>query len=252
MVGQLEFNAETFSEERLTNFPQNENFLKLMQETSTMVIESKNQNEKIYCLTQLRRMFKFHSDLFKVTFSNILPHFITNLVLTDESEVVYNSLILVSEIFSIYEFDGINEWMRSLIESVLSLSSSNDGNIRDLSLIALNNASNNMFYEETLEALFESLNNKNEIIADVSLNTLRDFINFNDLNLIIHVYDWQKPFETLLNLKFANTKFSNYKFREIINSLLKKLGEEFPNFINNNLKEVYKPILFSFLEEKNN
>src|SRR5687768_3916130 len=91
-------NYETY--DNLLPYNIQENFLKLMREISTGIIENEDPKIQISLVHELRRMRKFHPELFIATFSNILIYYINNLMQSGEMEVVYHSLILVSEIFS--------------------------------------------------------------------------------------------------------------------------------------------------------
>ena len=154
---------KTYSYDQLWQFETDQNFLQLMRELSTGAIESEDSNTQIKIIVDLRRMRKFHSDLFLVTFNNIISYFIDNMIYNNDSNVTYNALVLITEIFSQYGQEEVGEWITDLLQAVLQQSSSSNEEIRKQCSLALYNTGNNMYYEDTLTTLIKSLIEQDDI-----------------------------------------------------------------------------------------
>jgi hypothetical protein len=223
--------------QNLENFSQNQNYLKLMRDISTGIIENENFQTQLKYINELRRVRKFHQDLFSVTFNNILNDFIDNSMGSNDPELVYNSLILVTEIFSFYEFYDINNWIPDLLTKVIELSAQEKNQlILNQSFIALYFLANNMFYEETLLTLLRLVKNKSEVIAKNATETLLTFIYFIDYFTLINGFDWQEPFYIILELANSSLLSNVGNVKKIISYIYRKLNEtEFVSFLQNNL-----------------
>jgi len=226
----------------LLPYDKNENLFALMRNISTGIIENKNYSDQIILIMELRRMRKYVRDLFTCTFNNIRVYFQNNIMKSSNSLVVYNSLILVSEIFSFYEFpecSDINKWISDLLSIVIKLSAStSDYQLQKQSFIALYHLANNMFYEETYECLFNLLISEESSISQNACETLLTFIFFIDSNLLIDDWDWKDQFPIILEL--ANSFNEKYieRIKNILTSLCNKFGENtFKIFLGKYLNE---------------
>ena len=122
----------------------NENFLELMREVSSGIIEKNDENGYIYCLNELRRMRKYHPRLFSITFSNILSDFLNNLMYNKNENVVTASLIFTSELFSTLDYCLNTDWLRVLIINTIDRSTCKNECIKTEALVALYNLANNI------------------------------------------------------------------------------------------------------------
>lgn len=229
----------------LVSYLDNQNYLKLMRDIQTGVKESVTKEDQIYFITELRRMRKYHRDLFSKIFSNILKDFEVSMLFNDDSEVVYHALILVSEIFSFYEESYVNEWIKDLLKSVIEISAGNENfQIKKQTCIVLHNLAYNMFYEETLLTLF-TLIKEEENISAIATDTLLSFITFIDeVNLVIN-FDWDNSLEILMELINSNLLSYMRRAKKIINYLYKKIHRErFFSFIAQYLGEGDQKIIY--------
>lgn len=219
--------------ESLLPFDQEQNYLKLMREISTGIIECKNPNDQINYINELRRMRKYHSDLFEAIFSNILSYYIINLIKSSNVEICINSLILISEIFSYYDYTSQkNQWIPHLLPLVIELSTSNNEIIKKHSYIGLNNLANNMFYQETLNTLLELIIESDKPNSENACDTLIMFINFMDEVNLLNAMDWSDPCNYLSEMLQSRRPDLVEKGKILLHRLILKFGNDFNIFIN--------------------
>jgi hypothetical protein len=225
----LKFNFVTF--ESLPNYDPDQNYLKLMREISTGIIESIDTYEQINFIIELRRMRKYHTDLFDAVFSNLLPYFIENLMKNSKIEVCYNSLILVTEIFSFFRGGPINTWIEELLPISIKFSTSKFVIIQKQSLIALYNLANNMVFDCTLTVLHEIILENEELESENALETLLLFIKSNEENYLLNIIDWSDACEILSEmLENCDEKLFD-RANIILYSLKSKYNSEFSVFL---------------------
>jgi len=225
----LKFEFVTF--ESLENYDPNQNYLKLMREISTGVIESRDTKEQIYFIRELRRMRKYQTDLFEAVFGNILPYFLENLMKNSKIEICYNSLILVTEIFSFFKLGSINTWIEELLPITVKFSTSKFGIIQKQSLIALYNLANNMVFDSTVTVLHEIIYENEELESENALETLLLFIKSNEETYLLNILDWSYPCEILFEmLQNCDDKLFE-RANIILNSLKSKYNSEFSSFL---------------------
>jgi hypothetical protein len=172
----------------ISQFDLNQDYLKLIRQTLTGIKEGKDDENQINNINELRRLRKYHSELFLASFSHILPYFINNLMKSSKLEICCNALTLVSEIFSYYFETGINSWIPDLLPITIQLSSSNFGLIWKQSYYALNNLANNMYYQETLYTLLEIVTENDEVQSENACETLVIF--FSTINKYVLLYNF--------------------------------------------------------------
>jgi hypothetical protein len=241
------FSYTSFGE--LLPFDTNQRFLQLMVEISTGIVECDESEKQIQLVTDLRRMRKYHLDLFKTTFSNILMKFINNILYKDEPEVVFHGLILVSEILGFYDFEVVNDWVQDLIQITLDLSTSPEMKIKEMANLALYNAGNNMFFIESFQVLFENLIEREEEVSSNATQTLKYLIHSSDENNLAYCYDWSEIFSQVLNsINKSEYRGNIEKLREIIFLIQQKIKENFESEVINKLHPDGQHILKNLLE----
>jgi hypothetical protein len=212
--------------EDLTNFEKNTDFNKLAELIiSTLSNLNSNWMNHFNSIVELRRLRKFHQDKFPLVFHkifNIFPEYLNSI----RSNIAKGSMILVTEIFSFYEFDYVSDWIRCLLPVILLKSSSDKKFLREEAMKALANAGGNMFYFETIEVLIEESGNKSTIISDNASNTLVSLISIIDEVNLENVGDWNILFQKLCDL--YNLKRETYvkKTHKFITSINEKLGDQ--------------------------
>lgn len=233
----------------LLPFDQKQRFLQLMVEISTGIVECSDSEKQIQFVTDLRRMRRYHLDLFKTTFNNILMKFINNILNNEEPEVVFQGLLLVSEIFSFYDFEIINDWVPDLIQITLELSTSHELKIKEMANMALYNAGNNMYFLESFQILFENLIEREEEVSSNAAQTLKILIHSSDENNLAYSYDWTEIFSIILkSINKSEYRGNIEKLREIIFLLQQKIKENFEHEIINKLQTEGQNILKNLLE----
>jgi hypothetical protein len=235
--------------DQLMPFDQSQTFLQLMVGISTGVIECDDSSKQIEIITDLRRMRKFHSDLFKKTFDNILTKFLNNMVYKDEPEVAYNALLLVSEILEFYDFEGIDNWVQDLIQAALEYTVSPHQRLKEMATLSLFNAGQNMYFEEAFLVLFENSIEREDEVAANAAQTLKCLIINSDENPLAYQYDWVEIFSAIFESLNKTENRSNIdNLREIIFLLQQKLKENFELEVVNKINPEGQKILNSLLE----
>lgn len=216
----------------LLPFDDRTNFLRLMREISTGIMESDNIEDLITSINSLRRMRKNHRDLFNPTFNNICSSLV-RLVLDDNITVSKLTLIFISEIFSVFEYETINEWIPHLLPAVIEASISSIPMIKDEALKALSNLSNNMFYEETIECLIELIQSENAQIARNAADTLCLFFTYIDSNVLLDGFNWQSIFVKVEELSSTQTDSYSSYIGASLYAIQHKLKDKFQCFLGN-------------------
>jgi hypothetical protein len=233
MEGQYKF-------EDLLPYDSKQNYLKLMRDISTGIIECNEPRDQVLMINELRRMRKYHMDLFEKTFSNILKCFVDNCLQSSNGFVLGISIKLVSEIFSYYDFDFIDNgsyWIPTLLEQVLQHAICNDDCIRKLACEALDNLANNMVYQQTIESLITNMNDESDDIAQVASEYLRLFITLINNVVLINQFDWGEIYSVITELYTnKNIKFLN-RAGYFLYQVKGKLENEFYTFMNSLAEE---------------
>ena len=192
---------------------------------STLLNLNSNWLTQFNCFTDLRRIRKFHHDKFFPVFGKIykvFPEYLNSI----RSNIAKGSLLLVTEIFSFYDFELFSDLIKTLLPMVLLKSSSDKKFLKDEALAAWNNAGCNMFYNETIEVLLEETGNKSSIVSENSFNTLISLINNFDQTLLENIGDWDIIFKKIVDLYNLKREIYVKKTLKIISTLSQKLGED--------------------------
>lgn len=209
--------------------------------TEIMEVEENDWKVNFNLLNELRRLRKFEKDMFISVFNNVkvhskvIPSFINSL----RSNLAKLALILVSEIFSCYECETVNEWMSSLIPEVLQKSVMDlKGFLKEEANKALHNFSENMLYEESIVALLKGVKHVNTKISENAFDTLIKLIHNYDHVALEHISCWKVIIVNIIDI--FNMKKDPYVKRpaKIIFAFEEKLGmEKFDKILHDNLKE---------------
>jgi hypothetical protein len=233
-----------FTFEDLKDYDRSQNYLQLLRELSTGVKESKHPNHKITIAHELRRLRKYHSDLFSAIFSNIVPSFVSNFLEDDNYEVNYYSLLLVSEIFSEYSYnndfvDTLEEWISQLLPAALELSVSTNIMVSTQAALTCDNLANNMFYEQTVMSLIDVMASDNGKVAHNATQTMISLITYIGAPMLLDSFDWQDIFTAIADYLNKGDDFIRMA-GEVIFEIRKKLNNDYDYFLTNLTDEQQK------------
>lgn len=180
------------------------NILHLLRNTLTTLKESINPTELVNAINNLRRLFKFHQELFVFCFDNVYENF-KKFLFNENQEVALYSFVLISEVF--YEewtVPEIRSWVEYLLPLVLQISSFEDHfidpQVQNLCLTCLDLLACRGHYEETILVLLDGMANDNENFSTNASKALFTFITSCDKGFLLDGYDWNGIFELIIAL----------------------------------------------------
>ena len=185
------------SYDKLEKYPSNINYVSLLREVSNGATTLGDTNKLISTITELRRMRKYHKELFEKTFDNIISRFITVYFKSSNDNTHNNHVLLagisfVNELFSEFQFEFDESWIEKLYFAIEQFFCSKDNIIKQLSREAANNLSINMHFTTTFTVFIESLDDCNEELAKFIYDLfILCFNNIDNTNLMFR-YDWNE------------------------------------------------------------
>jgi hypothetical protein len=244
----------TISYYDLKPFDQSCHFVKLLTDTSTALAESQNIDNIIDSLLTLRRILKYHYDLFKTIFNNIYSRFITNILYSNFPEVVFNGLTLVLDLFSqtenVDEDSDIQEWLVDLLQTVLDIYIVCPFTlIKGLTIRVLNVASINLIINELFLFIFEVLGDSNKDKVERAANMFYKILESGQKHSIYACESWPLFFRLVTQAKMRGNSEELYLFKKMLNILQSTLGTNFENFLSEYIKiDMEKIIIRQILE----
>jgi hypothetical protein len=191
----------------LEPFPRDVNLLRLFREISTRLLEPpQSWVDTFYSINELRRIKKFYPELFNTIFDNLTTQF-ENFISHSKIPISKLSLILMSEVFSTFQFDNdfLPNWIYKLLPIVLLKTTSESTIIKQEAYIILNNVHENMLYPETVEVLMDEMLNKNMLISNISFECLLNLIKSFPPVTLEHSVEWDIFIKTICDL-YENKK----------------------------------------------
>jgi hypothetical protein len=238
--------------QELPDYPPDTRLLHVFRNISTKIVEYEDLDwmSKFDLINELRRLRKYHKDLFFTILNNynIHKHILPELINSLRVNLAKVTLIFVYEIFNFYEEEHVNKWISYLIPIVIKKSVL-DPNLKEISRYALQSLSENMFYEETILALLEEILNSNAKISVMSCFTLIRLINNYDIIVLENLQNWEEIFTIILeNLRTYEEKRHQYKnLLKILNTIQNKLGKQiFLQVIQTNLNNFLLNLLNNY------
>jgi hypothetical protein len=232
----MEGNNSCIMYDKLNPFAQDQNFLKLIRDISTGVIEIFEPVSQISLITDLRRLRKFHKDLFITVFDNITSQFIDNMVYNNFSQVTFHSIVLITEIFGEYDEQIKSYWIKDLLQATLQHTTHKDIHVKDQCQFALHNLSSNMLFEETLYTLFISLDDSDDTVCLNAFETMRSFIYYCPPVHFANHFNWEDTFEFVLDSLEKNENKRLIEYLKIIFCAIEdKLESDFQDFLSEKL-----------------
>jgi len=233
-------NSDIQSFEDLPPFEETTNPFNLLRQACAL-LQKEFTNAEVYLavINDLRRMRKYHYDVFVSMVTSVLKTVCITIQKCPNEKQVIASLVFVKELTSQYSTDAIGNCMEYLLPVILkaSLTTSNE-DIQEEAYNSLNSIANNMFYISTYETLCLIVSNSTEsdqlstnafqtllsLIFNWEVSTLLDHINLQPLLFMSYIYE----------IYFRN----NNRGLKILKILFDKIGKE--NF--EKLKEMNKEI----------
>jgi hypothetical protein len=214
----------------LPSYDEDTKFLDVLRYISTNIIETPEYKWEIHFTTinELRRLRKHKLELFYrivndfKLYKKVFPKFI-NSIRSNLSKV---TLMLMTEVFSVYEFDHQDKWMRYIIPEVLNKSTENKIFIREEAMKCLSNVGENMFYEESMVALLQGVKSPNTKISQNACDTLIIMINNYELNALLNTQCWKEIFKLISDVYLMKTDKQVKKCEGILQTLENKISKE--------------------------
>jgi hypothetical protein len=200
----------------LVPYESNTKFLELMRMISDFILEPTQTWPNIfYSINELRRVLKFHQDLFENFFHNLVGQ-IAELITLSQTEVVKLIFRLISEIVN--QIDLIDSiWLRKLIPKILVKTTSEIHHIKSEAFQLLTHIVDNVFRPEVIEILLENVGSKHAYISNNSFEFLMKQLNYYDEACIDIAYDnfeWYDILNYVLDLyEYKKEPFVKKAFR---------------------------------------
>ncbi len=250
--------------ESLLPFPSSLDYIEFIKSTINIFkkpfqIEQINQDKQIQldiliAIENLRTARKYQYKIFENIMNCIFKNFSERIYHIENKKIVLNALVLISEIFSEYEFKSQRRWIRDLLN--LTLKNKFDficSEIMEMSNFILKKFTKTAVYPETFEALIEVIIYLSDDVAEVCENLFIEFIqnmpaanlSIFDFNYVVdNIYTNKIPIErdncitsrickcfAAIKNKLDNNQFTN--FLNILDDKNKSLFLEMINFEGN-------------------
>lgn len=259
-VENVSVKVEYQSFDDLKNYEDHEDFEEINLQILNMINDELNWLNQYESLNNLRRLNKYCPLIFNSILQSVILQ-ISKLTSSIRSNLSKLSIMLIKEIFISQHLSSNNfKHMKNLINSTLTQSVSMKAFIREESLAALENLSNNYYFfsTNTLHNLIEEVGHKNLSHSENSFNIILKIVenwSKEDIFSGTNYSQWEGIFKQILHL-FSNLKREPYSKRasRIIEAIHFKFGEEdFQNILNSlNLDPSNKNQLMSMIKSVQN
>lgn len=173
--------------ESLLPFPSNMDYIEFIKTTintfkKIITIKAMNENSQIQldiliAIENLRTARKYQHRIFETIMNCISEKFAEKIRFLDNKRIVLNALVLVSEIFSDYEFKSQRRWILDLLS--LTLKNKFDflcNEIMEISDVILKKFSKTLAYPETFEVLTQLILYSTDEEAEICETLFKEFI----------------------------------------------------------------------------
>lgn len=188
----------------LPPYQENISLLHLIRQISNS-IHDRNENETnsdiFNKIQELRRLRKYYPDLFSAVFHNSMEYF-SDLLFSSKTSISRIILILLEEIFSIYDLEDFfkPKWIDLFIPKILNHAISECPLLKKQCFNVLDKLSKNMLYIETIEVLFDYTMDNNTNISNLSFYYLQNFISECDSQHFENLIDFKEILEKIIEL----------------------------------------------------
>jgi hypothetical protein len=213
--------------EDLAPYEEKTNFLELFRTISTNFLETPEFKWEIHfnTINELRRLRKHSKELFYTIVKDyklckeIFPNYINSI----RSNLSKITLMLITELFSEFEYENLNKWVTHLIPEVLNKSADNKIFLREEAMRSLQNLSENMFYEESIICLLNGVKSNNSKISQNSFETLIKLIeNYDKVNLE-NISEWKEIYKHISDIFLLKDDRHVKKSEKIVGVIKEKL-----------------------------
>jgi len=236
--------------ENLHPFPLNMDYIDFIKKTMNIFkkpipLEIINQDKQIQldiliAIENLRTARKHQHKIFENIMNCIYSNFSERIYNTENKKIVLNALVLISEIFSEYEFKSQRRWIGDLLN--LTLKNKFDyscSEIQEMSNFILKKITKVAVYSETFEALVEVIIYLSDDVGEVCENIFIEIVqnmpspnltlmNFNNVISIINNYQSPIDMENTCIVRICycftaiKNKLDNNQFLSFLNILKDK------------------------------
>ena len=257
---QTNSNTNFPSYDALENFPADTDFIVLIKNINALLTETKESQwtEHINAINDLRRLFKYHRNLFYRTFVDLnIKNSILKLLNSIRSILVKNTLVFLTELFTTYEFEYTNNdeqiELINIIElylpKIIDKSYSDKKFIKDSAIQCLKQISTNMFYGKVIVVLLNECLDKNFKHVEVAFNVLIELINNFEKNYLIYYDKWESIFRGLSRIYQMKKECYIKKPGKIIECFQSVIGKEtFDDILQKQIRNEDKPIIKEAIE----
>ena len=216
--------------EDLAPYEEKTNFLELFRNISNNILETPEFKWEVHfnTINELRRLRKHSKELFHSIVRDyklckkIFPKYINSI----RSNLSKITLMLVTELFSVFEYENLNKWVTFLIPEVLNKSVDNKIFIREEAMKCLDNLSGNMFYEESIICLLNGVKSSNSKVSQNAFDTLIKLIeNYDQVNLE-NISEWKEIFKLISEIFLLKDDRHVKKSEKILITIKEKLTDE--------------------------
>lgn len=203
-----------------SGFPKNSDFLNLLRNTHSALIDSKDPQVIINGINNLRRLLKFHREFFITLFENLYDR-IRPLIQNQNEEIVIHVFTFIEELLrEPWVEPGCDNWIEYFIHYILLFSTYDNLTIKNLALKCLEHIGKRAFYESTIIELLKGMQNKNNEISLNASTTLHSLLTNCDKHYLINGFDWNNLMSDIFSM------YTDSKFRKLGEGLLKTMKSQ--------------------------
>ncbi len=174
------------------------NLYELMNKVQNQIISSKEPNELITGINELRNLMKHQTQLFFFIFSNLYEK-LPAVILNENDKVSHDCLIFLNDLFSkswLISEDDISDIISTLLPPILKLTVIDTNSIvSGFSQDCIDNMDFSWFCKQTFITLLEEMSSKDDLITSKASELLFKFLTKIDKQDLISNFDWDYIFE---------------------------------------------------------
>lgn len=242
----LKYNPKNYIEfNELTNFPKNEDLIDMMKKINNLVKIVDNWNDNMEAINLLRRLNKFRQTFFNTNFDAHFKYLATNYLNSPRSCIVKITLMLIAEIFTeIIPHAKFPEWIEALIPVVIKKSVLDKNFIQEEAKNVLKNFTKKIHNTEGLLILLKTIQDKNFKYSSKAYEMFLDIIEEFDIEKLKGI-KWENIFKELIEISKLKKDPYPKRFKNLFLILLKKLGMETIEKMQNEMLNLEDYLLFS-------
>jgi len=229
----------------LVPFPSNMDFIEFCKVLINILnnmtpIKEINENKQIQLdilesIENLRKLRKFHPIMFENIMNCINLRFYEKLTFIKNQQIILNFLVLISEIYTDYEFKSKKTWIFDLLPFTIHTKCYFiDSEIHDLIDIIFNKITKSVAYSETFQTLIQVFYHCSDEEGEICLRLFKEIIN-NFSDKALSEFDFNYTMDELYDIQLSSdesriemltdcllsikNKLDNNQFSELLNTL---------------------------------